>query len=133
MSVKITNFETWEVMHDDAPGGSHGGTLDPTTLTYGKNIDGTDNVHIVVVPCPFEGCGSVSYWPPGGGSDALLGQSLHVIMAYSQPVAQARGVEVMDVVDAAEDVKQRVIDTDGEERWVLDDAALEALRGLAGR
>jgi DNA-binding protein len=54
-------------------------------------------------------------------------------MAYSQPVAQARGVEVMDVVDAAEDVKQRVIDTDGEERWVLDDAALEALRGLAGR
>jgi hypothetical protein len=26
--------------------------------------------------------------------------------------------------EAAAEVKQRVIDTDGEERWVLDDAAL---------
>ena len=74
-------------MHDDAPGGSHGGTLDPATVTYGINIDGSDNPNVVAVPCPFEGCGSVSYWPPGGGADALLGQSLHVVMAYSQPVA----------------------------------------------
>ena len=40
MSVKVTNFETWEFVHDDAPGGSHGGTLDPATVTYGTGIDG---------------------------------------------------------------------------------------------
>ena len=49
---------------------------------------------MVAVPCPFEGCGSVSYWPPGGGADALLGQSLHVVMAYSQPVAMGGACKV---------------------------------------
>ena len=29
-------------IHDDAPGGSHGGTLDPATVTYGNNIDGSE-------------------------------------------------------------------------------------------
>jgi hypothetical protein len=52
-------------------------------------------------------------------------------MAYSQPVVAGRGVEGQAVADAADEVKQRVIDTDGEERWVLDDAALDALRALA--
>ena len=131
MSVTITNFETWEYVHDDAPGGSHVGMIDPATVTYGVNTDGTNNLNVVVVPCPFEGCGSVSYWPPGGGADALLGQSLHVVMAYSQPVAMGRGVEGQAVADAAEEVKQRVIATDGEERWVLDDAARAALRAVA--
>jgi hypothetical protein len=130
MSVKITNFETWEYQHDDAPGGSHGGTLDPATVTYGTNIDGSDNLHVIAVPCPFEGCGSVSYWPPGGGADALLGQSLHVVMAYSQPSLAARGGTPQD---AAAEVKQRVIDTDGEERWVLDEAAVEVLKAAALR
>ena len=131
MSVKIIDFDTWDYVHDDAPGGSHGGTLDPATVTYGTNIDGSENVNVVAVPCPFEGCGSVSYWPPGGGADALLGQSLHVVMATNQPVAQGRGVEGQAVADAADEVKQRVIATDGVERWVLDDAALDALRAVA--
>ena len=73
----------------------------------------------------------MSYWPPGGGADALLGQSLHVVMAYSQPQAKAKGVEGQAVADAADEVKQRVIATDGVERWVLDDAALAALRAVA--
>jgi len=134
MSVKITDFETWEYAHDDAPGGSHGGTLDPATLTYSQNMDGTDNLNIIVVPCPFDGCGSVSYWPSGGGSDALLGQSLHVIMEHtSTPVAQTTGrgdPPVRVIADSADAVKQRVIATDGEERWVIDDATLAHLESL---
>jgi hypothetical protein len=123
MSVKILDFTDYAYVHDDAPGGSHGGTLDPATVTYGTNIDGSDNVNVVAVPCPFEGCGSVSYWPPGGGADALLGQSLHVVMAMNQPAVAGRGTPT----DAVAEVKQRVIDTDGEDRWVLDDQALAAL------
>jgi hypothetical protein len=126
MSVKITSFDdpvAWEYQHDDFPGGSHGGTLDPATVTYGVNIDGTPNENVVVVPCPFENCGSVSYWPPGGGADALLGQSLHVMVAMQPGLAR----EAKSAEQAAAEVKQRVIDTDGEQRWVLDDQVLKAL------
>ena len=77
-------------MHDDAPGGSHGGTLDPATVTYGTNPDGSDNPNVVAVPCPFEGCGSVSYWPPGGGADALLGQMLHVQVGLNATASSSR-------------------------------------------
>jgi hypothetical protein len=121
MSVKVTSFDdpaAWEYVHDDGPGGSHGGTLDPATVSYGVNIDGTDNLNVVAVPCP-EGDG-VSYWPPGGGADALLGQSLHVSLAMRPGL----GREGKTIEQAAAEVKQRVIDTDGLERWVLDDAAL---------
>jgi hypothetical protein len=126
MSVKVTSFAdpaAWDYEHDDAPGGGHGGTLDPATVTYGVNVDGTPNENVVVVPCPFEGCGSVSYWPPGGGADALLGQSLHVMLAM-QP---GLGREGKTAEQAAAEVKARVIATDGEARWVLDDAALAVL------
>jgi hypothetical protein len=126
MSVKVTSFNdptAWEYEHADAPGGSHGGTLDPATVTYGISPDGSPNENVVVVPCPFEGCGSVSYWPPGGGADALLGQSLHVMVAM-QP---GLGRSAKSAEQAAAEVKQRVIDTDGEARWVLDDAALAVL------
>jgi hypothetical protein len=51
-------------------------------------------------------------------------------MAYSQPSLAARGGTPQD---AAAEVKQRVIDTDGEERWVLDEAAVEVLKAAALR
>jgi hypothetical protein len=122
MSVKVTSFDDgaglWTYVHDDAPGGSHEGTLDPTTVTYGVGTDGEPDPNIVVVPCP-EG-DAVSYWPPGGGADALLGQSLHVMVAM-QP---GLGREGKTAEQAAAEVKARVVATDGEQRWVLDDAAL---------
>jgi hypothetical protein len=124
MSVKVTSFDdpaAWDYEHADAPGGGHGGTLDPTTVSYGTNIDGTPNENVVVVPCPE--CGAVSSWPPGGGADALLGQSLHVMVAM-QP---GLGREGKTAEQAAAEVKQRVIDTDGLERWVLDDQVLKML------
>jgi hypothetical protein len=126
MSVKVTSFAdpaAWNYVHDDAPGGSHAGSLDPATVTYGTSLDGTPNENVVVVPCPFPECGSVSYWPPGGGADALLGQSLHVMVAMQPGLAR----EAKTAEQAAAEVKQRVIDTDGLERWVLDDAALAVL------
>jgi hypothetical protein len=119
MSVRPTSFDDgsgmWTYAHDE---GGHEGTLDPATVTYGTNIDGTDNLNVVVIPCP-EGDG-VSFWPPGGGADALLGQSLHVMVAMQPGLAR----EGKTAEQAAAEVKQRVIDTDGLERWVLDDAAL---------
>jgi hypothetical protein len=124
MTVKIIDFNDWSYVHDDAPGGSHGGTLDPATVTYGVNIDGSENRHVIAVPCPFEGCGSVSYWPPGGGADALLGQSLHVVMEMNSP-GLSREAKTVDA--AASAVKERVVATDGEERWILDDAAVAVL------
>jgi hypothetical protein len=130
MSVRPTSFDnpdgTWAYIHDDAHGGSHGGTLDPATVTYGVNPDGTDNLDVLIVPCP-EG-DAVSYWPPGGGADALYGQLLHVQLAMRPGL----GREAKTVDQAAAEVKARVVATDGEERWVLDDqvlAALEAKRG----
>jgi hypothetical protein len=126
MSVKVTSFDdptTWEYVHDDAPGGSHGGTLDPATVTYGVGVDGSPNENVVVVPCPFPECGSVSYWPPGGGADALMGQSLHVMVAMGPGL----GREGKTVEQATAEVKARVVATDGLERWVLDDAALAVL------
>jgi hypothetical protein len=130
MSVKVASFDdpaAWGYLHDDAPGGSHGGTLDPATVTYGTNPDDTPNEMTVIVPCPHPGCGSVSYWPPGGGADALYGQMLHVQMAMRPPDgAASRGTKTAQ--DAAAEVKERVIATDGEERWVLDDAALQVLQ-----
>lgn len=132
MPVKIIDFNTYEYVHDDAPGGSHGGTLDPATVTYGPNMDGSgyDNLNIVVVTCPQ--CGWVSHWPPGGGADALMGQMLHVqvgLNAQAPAGRAANGAATRDTASVVADVKQRVVDTDGEERWVLDDAALAAMGG----
>lgn len=126
MTVKIVDFTTYEYMHDDAPGGSHGGTLDPATVTYGTHPDGSPNQDVVVVPCP-EG-DAVSYWPPGGGADALMGQMLHVQLAMRPGL----GREGKTVEQATAEVKERVIATDGEERWILDDQVLAQLEARQG-
>jgi hypothetical protein len=127
MSVKITNFDDWSYVHDDARPESHGGTLDPATIVYGTNPDGSENPNVVVVPCPFADCGSVSFWPPGGGADALMGQTLHVIKAMEPGLTR----EAKSAADAAAEVKARVVATDGEERWILDDSLIAALAGKA--
>jgi len=129
MPVTITTLDVpgaWAYVHADAPGGSHGGTLDPATVTYGTHADGSPNYDTVVVPCP-EG-DAVSYWPPGGGADALNGQLLHVQLAMRPGL----GREAKTLEQAAAEVKARVVATDGEERWILDDAALSALEARQG-
>jgi hypothetical protein len=128
MSVRPTNFDdpaAWEYVHDDARPEPHGGTLDPATVVYATNPDGSPNQDALIVPCPFPGCGSVSTWPPGGGADALNGQMMHVLKAYEAPTAGGRSAKSMN--DAAQQVKERVIATDGEERWILDDSIVAAM------
>jgi hypothetical protein len=133
MSVRPTSFDnpdgTWTYVHDDARPEPHGGTLDPATVVYGQNIDGSPNYDAVIVPCPFEGCGSVSTWPPGGGADALMGQSMHVLKAMESDPGLGRAAKTVE--QAAAEVKARVVATDGEERWILDDAAMSALEARA--
>lgn len=60
MSVRVTDTSgtLWQIAHDE---GDHTGEADPSTFSYGQNIDGTENRDIIVIPCPL-GDG-VSFWP----------------------------------------------------------------------
>lgn len=63
MSVHVTDTTdplAWVIVDDE---GGHTGTAGSSTLTYGKNLDGTENPDVVVIPCPEPGCDTVSYWP----------------------------------------------------------------------
>lgn len=124
MSVKVTSFDdptAWPYVHDDAPGGSHGGTLDPATVTWGVNMDGSGNHTSMVVPCPFEGCGSVSTWPVGGGADAVLGQQLFVTKTEAEgcPCGQIEAGRSDGVPESH--VRLNCNRMDGPGRWQLDD------------
>jgi hypothetical protein len=84
MSVFISDFKAaapnWTYAHDDAPGGSHGGTLAATDVTFGMKVDGTPDFRTAIISCPFPGCGSTSYHPIGGGAQPRSVQELFVRM-----------------------------------------------------
>ena len=40
----------------------HTGTVPAEQITWGKNMDGSDNTSLLVLPCP-DGCGSASSHP----------------------------------------------------------------------
>lgn len=40
----------------------HTGTVPAEQVTWGKNMDGTPNTSMLILPCP-DGCGSESYHP----------------------------------------------------------------------
>lgn len=127
MSVRPISFDDgsgmWEYYHDEE---NHGGVLDPSTVEYSKQIEGNNNYNMIRVPCPEDD--GVSFWPVGGGADALMGQTMFVIKELEIPQNKDLKVD-----DASDNVKQRVIDTDGEERWVLDDAALNLVAQITKR
>jgi hypothetical protein len=63
MTIRVTDTSdptAWVIIDDVA---QHEGTADPNTLSYGQNIDGSENPGIIVIPCPEPACDSVSYWP----------------------------------------------------------------------
>lgn len=63
MSVHVTDTtdpNAWVIMGDEC---GHTGTADPSTLSYGTNMDGTENKNTIVIPCPEPGCSTTSYWP----------------------------------------------------------------------
>lgn len=76
MSVYISEFTSpteWTVTHDDA---GHTGTLDPSTITYVTNIDGSHNHSFLSVTCPV--CQAVSTHPVGGGAQPVQVQQMFV-------------------------------------------------------
>ena len=103
----------------------HSGTIPAAEVQWSKNMDGSDNHSFIVLACP-DGCGAVSTHPVGGGAAPLEVQQMFVLKEHQALTADA-GRSAKTLNDAAELVKQRVIAMDGEARWILDDAALEAL------
>jgi hypothetical protein len=123
MSVRPVTFNSdgsIDVVYDE---GGHSGTIPAAEVTWDKDLDGADDHDYIVLQCP-DGCGATSTWPVGGGADALMGQQMFVLKEFSEPPL---GRATWTLADAAEVVKQGVIAMDGEERWVLDDAALAAM------
>lgn len=82
MSVYVSKFAAgvWDVTHDDAPGGPHGGTLAPTAITFGVAPDGSTDYRTAVIACPFPGCNSTSYHPIGGGAQPRSVQETFIRM-----------------------------------------------------
>jgi hypothetical protein len=84
LSVNVADFKPagggWIVVHDDAPGGLHGGLLAATDITFGQQPDGSPDYRQAVINCPFPGCGSTSYHPIGGGAAPRSVQEMFIRM-----------------------------------------------------
>jgi len=84
MSIYVVDFKPvgggWDVVHDDAPGGSHAGHVAATDIAFGQQTDGTPDYRTAVIACPFPGCGSVSTHPLGGGAAPRSVQEMFVRM-----------------------------------------------------
>lgn len=96
-----------DVLHDEL---GHTGTLQWSDLT----LDATTLT--LTVPCPVGGCNSVSYWPVGGGGDALAGQRMFI-----HKLKRAQGGRTW--AQALALVKAAVQAREGADRWKLDDAS----------
>jgi hypothetical protein len=127
MSVRPVVFNadgSIDVVYDE---GGHSGTIPAAEVLWSKNIDGTDNHNSIVLACP-DGCGATSTHPVGGGAAPLEVQQMFVLKEHQEMTTGAQGrATPAGLNDAAQIVKERVIAMDGEERWLLDDAALAAL------
>lgn len=116
MSVFISDFDTWQVVHDDAPGGAHQGTIDPASIVHTQNMDGSENHNYLAVTCPV--CQAVSTHPVGGGAQPALVQQLFVNKAQTDgcPCGQVHA----DDPDALGESHIRLLVNrqDGPGRWV---------------
>ena len=120
VSIYVTEFSTtdwWSVVHDDAPGGSHTGTVDPATIQHTTNMDGSANHNFLIVTCPV--CGSVSTHPAGGGANAPSVQQMFVNKCQSDgcPCGQVQSTDA-DALGESH-VRLQVNRMDGPFRWQL--------------
>jgi hypothetical protein len=119
MSVYVSDFTptAWTVVHDDAPNGSHTGSIDPTEVTHSLNPDGTPNHNYAVVTCPA--CGSVSTHPVGGGAQPALVQQMFVTLCQSDgcPCGQVVAGDADGLGESH--VRLQVNRMDGPGRWQL--------------
>jgi hypothetical protein len=129
MSVYISDFTSsteWQVIHDDARDGGHTGTIDPTTITYVQNMDGSHNHDFAAVTCPV--CGTTSTHPVGGGAQPPLVQEMFVRKVDLEGCVCAEVAASDPSADAIAHVKALVTAMEGAERWQIDEPAL--LRSL---
>jgi len=120
MSIYVSDFTSdtaWEVTHDDAPGGAHGGTIDPTSVQHTTGHDGNQNHDFLAVTCPV--CGSVSTHPAGGGAQPQSVQQMFVTHAQDNgcPCGQIQAGDSDGLV--ASHVRLQVNRMDGPGRWQL--------------
>jgi hypothetical protein len=126
MSIFVSDFQSaapaWVVVHDDALGGAHTGTIDPTEVVHTQTMDGTPSHQFAVVVCPV--CGSVSTAPVGGGAQPALVQQMFVELALREGCPCPEGLARDTELTVAEDhVKKHCEEMDGVGRWQLDTVA----------
>jgi len=119
MSVYVIDFSItpWVVIHDDAPGGGHEGTVDPATIVHTKTLDGTDDHNFLIIVCPV--CQAASTHPVAGGAQPQSVQQLFV--THAQTSGCPCGQVAADDPDALGESHIRLLVNrmDGPGRWQL--------------
>src|SRR5215469_9682552 len=118
MSIYVADFTStseWQVVHDDAPGGAHEGSIDPATIVHAKNLDGTDNHNFLIVVCPV--CQAVSTHPVGGGAQPQSVQQMFVnhVDATGCPCGQVASTDPVALGESH--IRLLVNRMDGPGRW----------------
>jgi len=120
LSVYVADFTSateWQIVHDDAPGGGHGGTINPATVTHATNPDGSENHDFLVIQCPV--CDSASTHPVGGGAQPQSVQQMFVnhVGANGCPCGQVAASDPDTLGESH--VRLQVNRMDGPGRWQL--------------
>ena len=121
MSIYVADFTSateWQIVHDDAPGGGHGGTIDPATVKHTTDpVTGAQNHNYLVIPCPV--CDSVSTHPVGGGAQPQSVQQMFVNKVDADGCVCGQ-VQSADPTSLGEShVRLQVNRMDGPGRWQL--------------
>ena len=119
MSVYVTDYSIspWAVVHDDAPGGAHEGTVDPATIIHTTDPTGAENHDFLIVVCPV--CQAASTHPVGGGAQPVSVQQMFVTHAQTNgcPCGQIQSGDQDALVESH--VRLQVNRQDGPGRWQL--------------
>jgi len=119
MSIFISDFSVtpWQSVHDDAPGGAHQGTIDPTSIVHPANLDGSESHNFLNVTCPV--CQAVSTHPVGGGAQPQSVQQMFVnhVDATGCPCGQVASTDPVALGESH--IRLLVNRMDGPGRWQL--------------
>ena len=116
MSVFVSDFTTWTVVHDDAQGGAHSGTIDPASIVHTLKVDGTPDHNFLLLTCPV--CQAVSTHPVGGGAQPPLVQQLFVNRSIANGCA-CGNIAAGNANLADAHMHLQCARMDGDERWQI--------------
>ncbi len=121
MAIRPTGFNpdgSVGVLHDDATGGAHSGTVTAAQIAFANQGTGAQHTSIVL-PCPVVGCGAVIVLPIGGGPAAAKVQELFV-RVIARVGCPCGGVATgAPLVLAQAHVKMLAQRIDGPSRWAV--------------